>query len=240
MAVYDETGGNQGIAFHTSPNLKNWTYQSQIDGFFECPDLFELPVDGNPGGQGGSCTPPTASMSWAISTAVRFTQPPARTSSRSGMATSTRRRHSATHPIAGESRSAGPMGSRFPGMPFNQQMTVPVQLTLRSAGDGLRLFAQPLSELASLRGPKHEWTEITPDTGDNPLRKLKGDLFEITVDFSPDRSESSRAGPARNASLVRCPPAGTRLQRRAGAPEPPGGPGSPPRVPGPGFNRGFW
>ena len=49
MAVYDETAGKQGIAFHTSPDLKNWTLQSKIDGFFECPDLFELPVDGDAG-----------------------------------------------------------------------------------------------------------------------------------------------------------------------------------------------
>jgi fructan beta-fructosidase len=75
-------------------------------------------------------------------------------------------------------------------MPFNQQMTVPAQLTLRSVVDGLRLFAQPLSELTSLRGPKHEWTEITPDAGDNPLRMLQGDLSEITLDFSPEGSES--------------------------------------------------
>ena len=29
MAVYDETGGKQGIAFHTSPDLKNWTLREQ-------------------------------------------------------------------------------------------------------------------------------------------------------------------------------------------------------------------
>ena len=31
----------------TSPDLKKWTYQSRVSGFFECPDLFELPVDGD-------------------------------------------------------------------------------------------------------------------------------------------------------------------------------------------------
>ncbi len=48
MAVYDEAEGRQSIAFHTSPDLKTWTFASRIDGFFECPDLFELPVDGEP------------------------------------------------------------------------------------------------------------------------------------------------------------------------------------------------
>ena len=36
------------IAFHTSPDLKTWTFTSRIDGFFECPDLFELPVNEKP------------------------------------------------------------------------------------------------------------------------------------------------------------------------------------------------
>jgi len=36
------------IAFYTSPDLKQWKFESRIEGFYECPDLFELPVDGKP------------------------------------------------------------------------------------------------------------------------------------------------------------------------------------------------
>lgn len=66
----------QEIRFFSSPNLKDWTYESNFgegqgchDGVWECPDLFELPVVGtnqkkwvlivniNPGGPfGGSAT----------------------------------------------------------------------------------------------------------------------------------------------------------------------------------------
>ncbi len=190
MAVYDENGGNQGIAFHTSPNLKNWTYQSKIGGFFECPDLFELPVDENP-----------ARTRWVLHAADGM-YVLGDFDGRAFHTTSGKEKLQVWYGsfYAAQSFSNTPdhrriqigwaNGAAFPGMPFNQQMTVPVQLTLRSAGDGLRLFAQPLSELTSLRGPKHEWTEITPDTGDDPLRILKGDMFEITLDFSPDGSES--------------------------------------------------
>ena len=45
MAVYDEFQGKQWIAFHTSPDLKTWTFASRIEGFYECPDLFELPLE---------------------------------------------------------------------------------------------------------------------------------------------------------------------------------------------------
>jgi fructan beta-fructosidase len=46
MAVYDEGTGKQCVAFYTSPDLKTWTFQSRIEGFYECPDIFELAVDG--------------------------------------------------------------------------------------------------------------------------------------------------------------------------------------------------
>lgn len=43
------------ILIYTSKNLKQWTYASEFGqgqgshgGVWECPDLFELPVDGNP------------------------------------------------------------------------------------------------------------------------------------------------------------------------------------------------
>jgi fructan beta-fructosidase len=33
-------------SIYTSNDLKTWTYQSGVEGFFECPELFELPVEG--------------------------------------------------------------------------------------------------------------------------------------------------------------------------------------------------
>lgn len=52
MALYvaqPKPGGGEihTIEFQTSPNLKDWTYASKIEGFFECPDIFELPLDGD-------------------------------------------------------------------------------------------------------------------------------------------------------------------------------------------------
>lgn len=44
MALYDEAEGQQWINFYTSTDLKDWSLTSRIAGFYECPDLFELPV----------------------------------------------------------------------------------------------------------------------------------------------------------------------------------------------------
>ena len=56
IAVFDgedrgdrKTGDEkEGIAFFTSKDLHQWTFASKIYGFFECPELFELPVEGKP------------------------------------------------------------------------------------------------------------------------------------------------------------------------------------------------
>jgi fructan beta-fructosidase len=69
----------------------------------------------------------------------------------------------------------------FPGMPFNQQMTIPVEMTLRPTAEGDRVFARPVAELAPLREKTHAWRgdEIKP--GVDPLAGLSGDLFDVRI-----------------------------------------------------------
>jgi levanase/fructan beta-fructosidase len=52
-------------------------------------------------------------------------------------------------------------GSSFPDMPFNQQLSFPCELTLRSTPDGLRLFRQPIKEIALLHQGKDAWNNRT-------------------------------------------------------------------------------
>jgi sucrose-6-phosphate hydrolase SacC (GH32 family) len=42
VMVLNERDGN---SIYNSTNLKDWTYESHVTGFWECPELFELPVD---------------------------------------------------------------------------------------------------------------------------------------------------------------------------------------------------
>src|SRR5205814_1436495 len=137
MCVYEEIGKTQNIAFYTSPDLKTWQFQSRIEGFFECPDLFELPVDSN-----------RAKTKWVLYAGDgQYVL--------GSFDGKTFHRESGKHRLwygnfyAAQTFSATPDGRRiqigwgngitFPGMPFNQQMTFPCELTLRTTGAGVRM-----------------------------------------------------------------------------------------------------
>jgi sucrose-6-phosphate hydrolase SacC (GH32 family) len=42
MVIYEQPG----FSFYKSDNLLDWKFLSKMDGFFECPDLMQIPVDG--------------------------------------------------------------------------------------------------------------------------------------------------------------------------------------------------
>ena len=74
-------------------------------------------------------------------------------------------------------------GIAFPGMPFNQQMTFPCELTLRTTEDGVRMFAEPVKEIEKLHGKRHAWAGKVVKPGENLLAGIEGDLFEVRGDF---------------------------------------------------------
>ena len=107
MAVYDESDGKRWIAFYTSPDLKTWTYRSRIEGFFECPDLFELPVDGDRGPAQVGADGREQRVHGGDVRRRRRSAPRRRSCRAIAAAASTRRRRSATSRAAGSFRSAG-------------------------------------------------------------------------------------------------------------------------------------
>jgi fructan beta-fructosidase len=186
MAVYDEHAGKQWIAFYTSPELKKWRFESRIEGFYECPDLFELPVDGK-----------RDNRKWVLYAAdgkyILGTFDGRSFTKESG-------KHTLWHGnfYAAQTFSNAPDGRRiqigwgtgitFPGMPFNQQMTVPCELSLKTTPEGVRLFAVPVKELDSLHGARHT-LKNHPLEGRSKVR-LDGDLLDARANFTLGKSES--------------------------------------------------
>jgi len=183
MAVYDEHEGKRWIAFHTSPDLKSWKLESRIEGFFECPEIFELPVDGD-----------KAKTRWVVYAAdgqyavgtfdgKTFTTEAAK-----------RRFHYGNCFYASQTFNNIPEsdGRRIqiawgqiatPGMPFNQCMLFPVELTLRTTGEGLRLCAVPAREIEKLRAKEHALKDAAVKDGEAVVSSAAGELLDIQAEF---------------------------------------------------------
>ena len=82
-------------------------------------------------------------------------------------------------------------GGKYPGMPFNQQMSFPAALTLRTFPEGVRLCTQPVREIDSLHEDRFAW-KGTLEPGADPLDALRGELFDIRLVVEPGKA--SRIG----------------------------------------------
>ncbi|MEI6219622.1 MAG: GH32 C-terminal domain-containing protein, partial [bacterium] len=71
---------------------------------------------------------------------------------------------------------------KYPSMPFNQQMTFPVELTLKTFAEGIRLCRTPVDELEKLYTRKHTWSGRVLKPGNDLIPRTKHDLFDIQVD----------------------------------------------------------
>ena len=78
------------------------------------------------------------------------------------------------------------------GMPFNQMMGIPVELTLQTTDEGLRLRASPIKELETLRGRVHEIKPQTLKPGENPLSEIQSELLEIIAEIAPGEATGIR------------------------------------------------
>jgi fructan beta-fructosidase len=176
------------IYFLTSPNLKDWTVTSHIDGFYECPDYFELPVDGDPQNQKWVLT--GASSQYMIGSFDGQTFKP-ETPKLPG--------HRGRGFYAAQTYSDLPDDRRIQfgwfqtetkGMPFNQSMTVPMELKLVSTPEGPRLTRTPVKELEALRARTYSFSPMTlrPDSA-NPLSEVKAELVELRTEFEPGNAK---------------------------------------------------
>lgn len=172
----------QTIQFFASPNLKEWTFLSQLDGFFECPDLFELPVDGD-----------AKNTRWVVFGAsgeylvgrfdgTTFTKESGRQKGDYGKNFYAAQTFSDIPASDGRRILIGWMnGGKYPGMPFNQQMTFPCELSLRNTPDGIRMFKWPVKEIETLRATRHEGVGTS---GKSIV--LAHDLLDCELEFAPE------------------------------------------------------
>jgi sucrose-6-phosphate hydrolase SacC (GH32 family) len=174
------------IHFLTSPNLKDWTIVSHTDGFYECPDFFELPVDGEAAKKKWVLTGADSGYMVGTFDGTTFTPETPKLPGHRGRGFYAAQTFSDLPAKDGRRIQIGWFQTETKGMPFNQSMSIPLELKLISTTDGPRLTWTPVKELNSLRGKTHKLAPLTlkPDTA-NPLAKVKTELVELRAEFEP-------------------------------------------------------
>lgn len=166
------------LAIYVSRDLRQWTRTQVLPGWYECPELFSLPVEG------AKTTSAAGRRKWVLMEASGFHMigdfdgerfvPDPRSGS-SDRAVNPRRPY-----IENPEKYAGPRGPLYAGQTWNnvpesdgrrifigwvqgkppgnavfsQMMSVPTELSLRETPEGLRLHFSPVRELAKAHGRK--------------------------------------------------------------------------------------
>jgi sucrose-6-phosphate hydrolase SacC (GH32 family) len=181
------------FAFFSSPDLKVWTHLQDIavPGTGECPDFFEMRVDGDQANRKWVWTAANGHYLVGTFDGQKFTydgKPLVADHGKNYYAVQT---FSDIPDSDGRRIQIAWMnGGKYPRMPFNQQMSFPCEMTLRSFPEGLRICRTPVKEIETLHAKEHKWNDVTLKPGENPLADLSGDLFEIRAEFElADASE---------------------------------------------------
>jgi sucrose-6-phosphate hydrolase SacC (GH32 family) len=183
MALYLD---KNDYALFSSKDLKKWEKMSDVTvpGTSECPEFFEIPLDGDKrntrwifyGGNGGYLVGKFDGRTFLPESGPHVLE-----RGNCWYASQTYN----DIPAADGRRILIPWGQMaMPGMPFNQMMGVPVELSLRTTDEGPRLFANPVKEYASLRAKSHTIPPQPLAPGENPLAAVKGELLDLTAEFT--------------------------------------------------------
>ena len=176
----------RAMAFFTSDDLKTWEFQSEFESphLVDCPELFQLALDGDEdnkkwifyGGRGAYYIGDFDGKKFMPETEItRYSRGDCFYASQTF----------ANVPESDGRRIQMAWGViRVEGMPFNMQMLFPVELTLHSTDDGIRMFAYPVKEIETIHGKEHAWSDVELEPGQNIFSDISGELFDIEAELA--------------------------------------------------------
>ncbi|MES2307243.1 MAG: glycoside hydrolase family 32 protein, partial [Verrucomicrobiota bacterium] len=189
-------------AFYDSRDLRSWNRLSEIPGLYECPEFFELPVEGE------------GVRKWVIhgSERKRVDGKFVGTKSSYMIGSFDGKKFTPETPIlnghlgpcyyAAQTFSHVPdgrcimmgwlSGANYPKMSFSQGMTVPLELKLKKTEEGLRLHFAPIKELENLRISNQQYQKLNLVEANAVLEKMHAELLDIRMKISLDDLEETK------------------------------------------------
>jgi fructan beta-fructosidase len=172
-----------GMSFYTSTDLKSWARKSHFKGLHECPDFFELPVDGDTNNKKWILHGGSSSYFIGSFDGNTFTAESPELHYAEGKNT-----HGDDTLYAAQSFVNMPDGRRVQmawgrieekGMPFNQMILLPTEFKLVTTPDGLRLLATPIREIAKLHLQEHSWSSLSAVVADRKLVRFSRESIDV-------------------------------------------------------------
>ena len=181
-------------ALFTSTDLKNWveTDRFVLEGADECPDFFEIHVEGNPDKRKWVFTGANSTYLIGDFDGKKFTpqtKPKKIDEGKNYYAVQTY----SNAPDDRRIQIAWMNGSVFPGMPFNQQLSFPRELKLYETENGYLLKSMPVREIENLYTGKHEWKDMIIGN-ENITSTFRNPVFHLKSSFKADDSTSDAFG----------------------------------------------
>ncbi len=178
------------VRFFSSDNLADWTVESDIDRewVYECMDFVELPVDGDLNHKKWLLY--DASFDYEIGTfdGHSFTSHNEVFKGDFGnnfYAAQSFNNSPDDRTVMMGWMSQGGDNSIFlkAKMPFNQCMSFPTTMELRTTADGIRLHRWPIEEIENLYVKSHKFKNLTATKATQKLAEVKGELIDLSIEF---------------------------------------------------------
>ena len=196
MVLYRRPDNNEklkGVSFYTSKNLLDWEYKNHLVGFFECPDLVELPVNRRSDDKKWVLFDGDGSYVIGQFDGEKFISESAKLWGDYGKNYYATQTWSNIPETDGRTiQIAWMKGGEYPDMPFNGQMTFPCELSLTKYMEGIKLTRKPVKEieLLHMKGQVWENKNLIPGLQKNLLHGIEGDCFHIIGTFKIKTAET--------------------------------------------------
>lgn len=189
MVIYRKPNNDdklKGISFYTSKNLIDWEFKNHLPGFFECPDLVELPVNKRIDDKKWVLFDGDGSYMIGNFNGEKFTAESVKLPSDYGANYYATQTWSNIPQTDGRTiQIAWMRGGEYPQMPFKGQMTFPCEISLKKFTEGIRLVRQPIQEIKLLheKGDVYENRNLIPGINKNPTKGVKNDCMHLIGSF---------------------------------------------------------
>lgn len=163
-----------GHTIYTSTDMKTWEPTSHITGFWECPELFEVAVEGRPDQKKWVMWGASGTYMIGAFDGKRFTPDGPKLCNLNGSAYAAQVYNNIP---AEDGRVIKIAWGRisFDDMPFNGCMLLPQEQLLRQTPSGLRLISRPIREVNELLTPAYSGQDLTMQQANEALRPFAAD-----------------------------------------------------------------